>query len=282
LLLFCLHGYRPYLQFMYLNNAYRFYSPQPGPSTLLWFCIEYESNPDGSRNLRWVEVPAMDKDGNHIRPDDSPLWPNLEFTRRLSLAESTSFPGPSLFARPDIMETLVVLREEEAARKHLPLLREIQRPLDGQYREPNDLGKQWISLYARHVAYTFPHQSKPHLEVTGVKVYKVFHELITPPQMVVGMEPDDPTLYLPYYMGEFDKEGTMKPSCQTLEWDPKREMWDVARDEKGRLLREGFLYWWLPIYRPANPDPSQPSSFQQRPINCVLKHAGDVDGGDLP
>lgn len=34
--------YRPYLQFMYLNNAYHFYSPEPGPSTQLWFRVSYE------------------------------------------------------------------------------------------------------------------------------------------------------------------------------------------------------------------------------------------------
>ena len=34
--------YRPYLQFAYLSNAYHFYSPDPGPASELWFCIEYE------------------------------------------------------------------------------------------------------------------------------------------------------------------------------------------------------------------------------------------------
>src|SRR5262249_22093471 len=34
--------YRPYLQFMYLNNAYHFYSPEPGPATQLWFRVSYE------------------------------------------------------------------------------------------------------------------------------------------------------------------------------------------------------------------------------------------------
>src|SRR5262249_24279780 len=28
--------YRPYLQFAYLNNAYQFYSPDPGPASELW------------------------------------------------------------------------------------------------------------------------------------------------------------------------------------------------------------------------------------------------------
>jgi hypothetical protein len=272
--------YRPYLQFMYLNNAYRFYSPEPGPASLLWFCVEYEPNADGSRNLRWVKIPAMDKDGNHIRPDDSPLWPNVEYTRRLSMAESTSFPGPSIsmYPRADVL-VLLQARNEEAAKRGLPAWELLQTMPDAQYREPNDLSKKWITQYARHVAHTYRHQAKPDLEVIGVKVYKALHMIISPAQLAKGMEPDDPTLYYPYYMGEFDKDGHMKPSCQTLEWYPKRGVWDVAQTTDGRYQRDGLLYWWIPIVR-LNPDPNEP--FQKKPINFVLKHAGDVEGGDLP
>jgi hypothetical protein len=277
--------YRPYLQFMYLNNAYRFYSPEPGPASLLWFCIEYEPNPDGSRNLRWVKVPAMDKDGNHIRPDDSRLWPNVEYTRRLSLAESTSFPGPSIWNIPNA-DALITARDQEADRKHLPSLRKLNIPLDFQYREPNDLSKKWIAQYARHVAHNYRHQTKPDLDVIGVKVYKVLHVIISPAQLAEGMEPDDPTLYAPYYMGEFDKDGNMKPwpACQTLEWDPDAGVWKVAKTPDGGFQRDGLLYWWIPIRRESNTnsDPTQAPSFQQKPTNYVLRHAGDVDGGDLP
>ena len=37
--------YRHYLTFAYLTNAYHFYSPDPGPPTLLWYYVKYE---DGS------------------------------------------------------------------------------------------------------------------------------------------------------------------------------------------------------------------------------------------
>jgi hypothetical protein len=37
---------RPYLQFVYLNNAYQFYSPDPGAASELWFCVEYETHID--------------------------------------------------------------------------------------------------------------------------------------------------------------------------------------------------------------------------------------------
>jgi hypothetical protein len=85
--------YRPHLQFMYLNNAYHYYAPEPGPATLIWFCIHYEPNSDGSPNWRWVKVPNFDAQGRPLRPDGHRLWPNTEYTRRLNLAEYMSFSG---------------------------------------------------------------------------------------------------------------------------------------------------------------------------------------------
>src|SRR5689334_2808836 len=47
--------YRPYLQFMYLNNAYHFYSPEPGPATQLWFRVSYD--PASKVPPRWFQFP---------------------------------------------------------------------------------------------------------------------------------------------------------------------------------------------------------------------------------
>ncbi len=44
--------YRPYLQFFYLNNAYHFYSPEPGPPVLVWFRIDYTDN-----KSMWYRIP---------------------------------------------------------------------------------------------------------------------------------------------------------------------------------------------------------------------------------
>ena len=40
------YAYRPYLETICINNAYHFYSPEPGPPTLLWFKLNYL--PDGA------------------------------------------------------------------------------------------------------------------------------------------------------------------------------------------------------------------------------------------
>ena len=67
------HVYRPYLQFMYLNNAYHFYSPEPGPPALVWFHIKYK---DG--RVKWFKIPHR---------DDDPV--PIHHTRLLSITEST-------------------------------------------------------------------------------------------------------------------------------------------------------------------------------------------------
>ena len=59
--------YRPYLEFMYLNNAYHFYAPEPGPAFLFWFRIEYTvaNDPQPARAFRYEHVAVW-------QPDDAP------------------------------------------------------------------------------------------------------------------------------------------------------------------------------------------------------------------
>jgi hypothetical protein len=44
---------QPYLQATFLNNAYRFFAPNPGTPTVFWFRVQYEN-----RSVRWSEVPG--------------------------------------------------------------------------------------------------------------------------------------------------------------------------------------------------------------------------------
>ena len=34
--------YRPYLNLLYMTNAYHFYSPDPGTSSVMWFAVYYD------------------------------------------------------------------------------------------------------------------------------------------------------------------------------------------------------------------------------------------------
>jgi hypothetical protein len=44
---------QPYLQATFLNNSYRFFAPNPGTPTVLWFRVQYQD-----RSVRWVELPG--------------------------------------------------------------------------------------------------------------------------------------------------------------------------------------------------------------------------------
>ncbi len=59
--------FRPYLEFMYLNNAYHFYAPEPGPAGYLWFRVIYTDENQREFGL-WYKIPELDeKDGWGIR-----------------------------------------------------------------------------------------------------------------------------------------------------------------------------------------------------------------------
>lgn len=246
--------YRPYLQFMYLNNAYHFYSPEPGPASLLWFRVEYENDPDGTRNWRWVKVPDFDDYGRPLKE------PHNQYTRRLSLVESTLQPGPGI--GPEQLKDKAQQRYSAGENFGVPMSPNVA--VANQYQEPNHVSKRWLGIYARHVARTYPHESKPEREVTGVKIYRVTHQIIGPDQIARGMKANDPTLYSPYFMGEYDQEGKLK--------DPN----------------DPFLYWLIPII-PAtqwkSPTGKKGDLFRTpstEVVNFLLVHAGDTEAEHQP
>lgn len=203
-------AYQPYLQFLYLNNAYRFYSPEPGPPTLLWFHIEYA---DGSS--RWLKLPSR---AEHAK---DPL--GQEFTRRLSIGESVSQMS-MMVQTPDLVKQ---------KRIHAGTLYEIplhpMRGIDAQYALPNEGSRRLLGEYARYVAQHTPSQKDPNLEVRGVKIYRVIHWMLAPNELADEgpgrQEPTDDWTYLPYYQGDYDRDGRLK--------DPE----------------DPFLFWLIPIYR---------------------------------
>lgn len=273
--------YCPYLQFFYLNNAYHFYAPEPGPATLLWFCIEYERDPSGAKNWRWVKVPDLDRQGVPRRPDGSRLWPYVEYTRRLSLAENASFPRDP--TPPALLQVLLQRRVAAAQSTGIPLHPEM--PAEMQYRPIANLSQVWLSSYVRHVAATFPCEKNPALAVTGVKVYRVVHSLLMPQQMVEGVRPYDDWLYWPFYEGHFDAKGNPK-QYEELSTSPDvgltgstgpTGLTGVTGPAAGPDSIDPFLYWVVPILK----SPAAPGR-ESKVTNYVYKHAGVEDRGELP
>lgn len=197
--------YRPYLQFMYLNNAYHFYSPEPGPGILVWFYVRYE---DGSAD--WYKIPNR---------AENPLA--QEYQRRLSLAESTNQGvqmGP-------LSDEILDRRRKAFQRDGIPLHPTVDMTM--QRREPNAFSKDMVKTYARYVAHLKAQETGK--VVSGVKVYRVVHNLPQPKEIADGIDPSEQHFYYPYFQGEFTPDGKMK--------NP----------------RDPYLYWLIPIVKTHDP-----------------------------
>jgi hypothetical protein len=262
--------YRPHLQFMYLNSSYHYMAPEPGPSVLIWFCIHYEPDSDGTPNWRWVKVPDFDRQGHPLRPDGDRLWPNTEYTRHLGLAESINYPtfeddsGFPLAARQQ-------RRVQAGNVRDIPLYPPNELGIEYQYRPANKMSIRWTQAYVRHVARTYRHEKKPELAVKSVQVYRVIHVIANAKQIAEGWDPYDPIMYQPFYQGEFEPDGTPKNSF-------------LAEDKRP----DPFLFWLIPVLRESQE--TWPSENRTRPlgppkgrlINYVPIHAGVPDEGELP
>jgi hypothetical protein len=231
------HIYRHYLTFMYLTNAYHFYSPDPGPPTLLWFYVKYS---DGQ--YRWIKLPNR---------EESPI--NLHHQRLLAAAEMSHAPAGLPLIMSNIPEweekfnhkyeilpgipheswERIYQRREMGAHLHYKDSNGHDAPIQmvqdllpiAQYGEPQEIARRLIASYARHIARTSPHPEDPEVPVSYVRVYQVIHNLISPKQFSEGRELLDPTNYVPYYMGKYDLDGRLL--------DPE----------------DPFLYWILPIVK---------------------------------
>jgi hypothetical protein len=249
--------FRPYIEFMYLNNGYRFYSPEPGPASQLWCRIEYEV---GGKKLPgiWFKLPDMDERGN-------PRYATgLQYTRRLALTETIARTDPPLAMmitnekgepepspifrdrdlnspRPTIPIKLGQKTPEQPA--GIPYHPELSAAL--QYQKPTYEGRRFLTSYSRYLLHHRPHPTIPEARAVRVKIFRVQHQILPAQLLAMGIDPWDLTLYFPYYVGEFDAEGNLlNPN------DP-------------------LLYWLLPN---LHDDPSKPDS----PVKCyAYKYAGD-------
>jgi len=183
--------YRPYLQFTYMNNAYHFYSPEPGPASLFWARLEYEGG-----LTRWVKIPDRQQ---------SPV--PLHYQRILAITESINQIQPLMGP---------ALEEKEKKRRQagdilgIPIHPHLMASY--QYREPGDYSKRLIGSYVRLLARSHPvfvDDNKVAHELKRIKLYRVTHTIIGAPGLASGESPLDLGYYLPYYQGEFTPDGKL-------------------------------------------------------------------------
>jgi hypothetical protein len=181
------HFFRWHLEFSYVNNAYQFYSPQPGPAQILWFCITGEDNVP-----RWYKTPQK---GEMLDPL------GIEYYRRLSLTERGHQILPAL---PN--EEIKLRRRQADAIPFHPL-----SVPEAQYHPLTEHGKHIIQGYARHVGKVlgtgryYP-DGRP-VPVKSVMVYLTQHNMLTQLDYQNKRDPYGPDTYLPFFVGRFDGEG---------------------------------------------------------------------------
>jgi hypothetical protein len=232
--------FRPYLEFMYLNNAYHFYAPEPGPSSYMWFRVIHTS-PDQEEFGTWYKIPQLDEDGNSQHPVA------LEYQRFLSLTESVvstdSLPPTEMFDQQkkqwgwhpfwkNRIELVPAQNDDE--RVGIPPPKHMRIPLKPgllpaqQVYMPGDSSRRLFASYARFVARKFAtHPEHPDWKLKSVKVYRVIHSI--PPVLWFHnrIPPNDPELYQPYYVGNYDSRGIL-----IEDQDPYRNwLIPVIRDE---------------------------------------------------
>src|SRR5262249_19027197 len=110
-------------------------------------------------------------------------------------------------------------------REGLPIIpRAPESPMEIQFAPPSPMSALIIESYVRHVAHGFL-ESHPRAHIKGIKVYRVVHMFLPASRFPTGIDPNDPTTYLPYFWGEFEADGNLKKN------------------------QDGFLYWLLPILK---------------------------------
>jgi hypothetical protein len=230
--------FRPHLEFSYVNNAYQFYSPQPGPAQILWFCIVGEDQRDKGETgalwqdtqlkTRWYKTPIK---GEMLDPL------GIEYFRRLSLTE-----------RANQISGVAPSTEAYLARKSLAQDFQFQPDMLelAQYRSPTEHGRHILQGYAEHVAKVLGTGRKypdgTPVPVHDIKVYLTEHEMLLQQDFQKAKDPYAPETYRPIFMGQFDGKG------QPLMSVDDRKM----------------LYWLVPIYKRPN------ESLK----NFVIHHAG--------
>jgi len=256
--------YRPYLHFMYLNNAYHFYSPDPGPPILIWFRLEYEDD-----KARWLEVPNLGDERS-----------KLAFQRRLALGESINqLNWQTQWDFEARWERRIEAGRNFKGRGTIPPMDDPTLGRYFEYREPIPYSKRMLESYARFVLSHYPYVDEqgvqhPEYKPLKVKIYRVIHAIADTNNIANGFNPYSPRTYLPYYQGEFDTTG--------------RHL-DGPTFKDGQVVKPGdpFLYWLIPIKvepkegyvqkHDALGRPIPPEEKDLKLVDYLRIHAGDTE-----
>jgi len=171
--------YQPYLKTMWMDNAYRFYAPDPGSTEVLWYKLQYE---DGS--TRWTQVP---------RRED--FYLRMPFQRHMSIA---------------LLGSMMIEKEAVSPKEDSASVASVLVNNQMTYRTIlNPKGEIFFRSYARHIGY------KEHLHpatgspLVSMDCYLVHYNIRTPYQMRMNMDMYDPRVLDIQLMATFSVDGTL-------------------------------------------------------------------------
>ena len=155
---------------------------------------------------------------------------------------------------------MLARRQENANRSERGIPR-MMLPIEQERRVPQDLViHHLLPSFARHLATKF---AQPGKVITSIKMYRVLHRItflnefegfdLNEGRPVMPMDPYTPSLYLPYFQGDFDREGRLKDSTDPLLYwmvpiynDPKRNnpFPDTLEEYRENIKRHGISYYF--------------------------------------
>ncbi len=225
--------YNPYLQFIYMRNAYHFYSPEPGPASVIVCLLKTETGTDAQGkkqyDTRWYVLPK--------RPSDVKDPLGLTYYRRLSITEQLARASPGLVQGTHAAERAELLPRRQAVTYLIPT--NPGEELVTQYRLPDPTVMRFIlPSYASHII--LENTDRESAGKTTVKIYRLEHQTLNVEAFVNPRNRSGaiasayhPSTYRPYFLGEY---GFVS--------DPNR-----PGSTRIELLhsQEPLLYWLVPI-----------------------------------
>lgn len=169
---------RPYLDFLWLTNAYRFFSPDPGASNVVWFRIAFKD-----KTAQCVQLPEK-RDFN---------W-RMPLQRQVSLAMLL------------LMNTENVMREDEATAARMM---SDNRP--SFKRQFSPYGEAILQSFIRHVSRDARYsKSASGAEIESIDVFSCDYGIREPGHVRMNWDMYDPRLLTAYFVGRFLPDGKWK------------------------------------------------------------------------
>lgn len=170
---------RPYLKMMWLDNAYRFYAPNPGPTEVIWYRLQYD---DGS--TRWTQLPKRED-----------FYFRMPFQRHMSIA---------LLASMMIEKEAIKPAEDAASVANILVNNSVS------YKTVLTAAAEvYFRSYARHIARKEARHPTRGSQLVSMDCYMTHYGIRLPYDMRMNMDMYDPRTLQIQFIATYSPDGTM-------------------------------------------------------------------------